>query len=285
MSAMLEAVGLAKTYRIGRRLTVPALRGVDFTIPEGDFVAIMGPSGSGKSTLMNIIGCLDRPTAGKYVLHGEDVSRKSDDQLASVRNRMIGFVFQNFNLLPRQTALLNVELPLIYRGVPARERRRRATAALDAVGLSDRASHRPNELSGGQQQRVAIARALAGTPSILLADEPTGNLDSRSGEEIMALLQRLNDDGVTVVLVTHDDDIASHCRRIIRLRDGRIVDDRAVVDQLDARVVLSRMPPANGDQPEPAASGGAGAEGAGAPGAGAYSNGATHGGPGEAGTL
>lgn len=263
MSAMLEAVGLSKTYRLGRRLTVPALRGVEFAIPEGDFVAIMGPSGSGKSTLMNIIGCLDRPTAGKYVLHGEDVSRKTDDQLASVRNRLIGFVFQNFNLLPRQTAQLNVELPLIYRGVGPRERRQRSAAALAAVGLADRSAHRPNELSGGQQQRVAIARALAGSPSILLADEPTGNLDSRSGEEIMALLQDLNRNGVTVILVTHDDDIANHCRRIIRLRDGRIVDDRAVVEPSDARAVLDHLPPINGEQNETAAAGLVGGAGAG----------------------
>jgi putative ABC transport system ATP-binding protein len=222
---MIEVTGLTKAYRMGD-VIVQALAGVDLHIAAGELVAIMGPSGSGKSTLMNMLGCLDTPDAGSYRLAGEEVSHLSDDQLAAVRNRQIGFVFQTFNLLPRLTALQNVELPLIYAGVPAAERRRRALAALAAVGLAERVHHKPKELSGGQQQRVAIARALVTEPSIILADEPTGNLDSRTSAEIMALLQRLNRErGLTIVLVTHEPDIAAYTRRIIRMRDGRIERD------------------------------------------------------------
>jgi len=222
----LEAV--TKVYRMGR-LEVPALQGVTLSVAEHEFVAIMGPSGSGKSTLMNIIGCLDRLTDGRYVLNGTDVSRMSDNELAEVRNREIGFVFQTFNLLPRMTALRNVELPLIYNGVAKRERRERAMEALRSVGLENRALHRPNELSGGQRQRVAIARALINTPSIILADEPTGNLDSRTGDEIMATFQHLNERGVTIILVTHEHDIAQCALRTIAIRDGLASRDEPVV--------------------------------------------------------
>ena len=218
---MLKAVGLTKTYIVGNQ-RVEALRGVDFEIERGGFVAIMGPSGSGKSTLMNLIGCLDRPTSGTLYLAGQDVSRLSPDQLAAVRNREIGFVFQQFHLLAGMTAVENVELPLIYASVPPRERRRRALEALERVGLADRAGHRPMELSGGQQQRVAIARALINNPSLLLADEPTGALDTRTGKEIMDLIVELNDRGHTVVLVTHDPQVASYTRRVIHVRDGLI---------------------------------------------------------------
>jgi len=222
----LEAV--TKGYRMGR-LEVPALQGGTLSVAEHEFVAIMGPSGSGKSTLMNIIGCLDRLTDGRYVLNGTDVSRMSDNELAEVRNREIGFVFQTFNLLPRMTALRNVELPLIYNGVAKRERRERAMEALRSVGLENRALHRPNELSGGQRQRVAIARALINTPSIILADEPTGNLDSRTGDEIMATFQHLNERGVTIILVTHEHDIAQCALRTIAIRDGLASRDEPVV--------------------------------------------------------
>ena len=208
---------------------ITALRGVSFTIIRGDYVAVMGQSGSGKSTLMNILGCLDTPTAGRYVLDGRSVGDLTDDEQAFIRNRMIGFVFQAFNLLPRMDALHNVELPLFYRGMDSRERRRRSMEAMEAVGVSDRARHRPNEMSGGQRQRVAIARALVGKPSIILADEPTGNLDSGTGEEIMAIFDRLNGEGHTIVLVTHEALVARHCRRIIRLRDGVIEEDRSMV--------------------------------------------------------
>jgi putative ABC transport system ATP-binding protein len=222
---MIAVSDLAKTYRLGE-VTVHALRGVSFVIAAGELVAIMGPSGSGKSTLMNLLGCLDTPDAGSYRLAGEEVSHLSDDQLAAVRNRQIGFVFQSFNLLPRSTALQNVELPLLYAGVSGRVRREKALAALAAVGLADRVHHRPRELSGGQQQRVAIARALVTEPGIILADEPTGNLDSRSSAEIMALFQRLNAErGLTVIFVTHEAEIAAHTRRILRVRDGRIERD------------------------------------------------------------
>jgi len=218
---------------------VTALEDVSLHVERGEMVAIMGPSGSGKSTLMNLIGCLDRPTTGKYVLAGRDVSTLNDNQLARVRNREIGFVFQTFNLLPRLNALQNVELPLVYRGEPRAARVRKAMAALEMVGLGERMHHHPNQLSGGQQQRVAIARALVGEPSILLADEPTGNLDSRAGEEIMAIFQELNQQGITLVLVTHDERVARHCRRIIRVLDGRLVGDAPVAEPLRAVPVNS----------------------------------------------
>jgi putative ABC transport system ATP-binding protein len=218
---VIEAQNLSKVYQMGE-VQVNALCGLSMKVARGEVVAIMGPSGSGKSTLMNIIGCLDRPTSGDYFLDGERVSNLKDDQLASIRNRKVGFVFQSFNLLPRATALSNVELPMRYSGI-SRGRKDRAHAALEAVGLSDRTHHRPGELSGGQQQRVAIARALVNNPAILLADEPTGNLDSRSGVEIMQLLLSLNSErGTTLVIVTHDPEVASRTQRIIRIRDGAV---------------------------------------------------------------
>jgi len=215
---------LTRAYQMGAE-TVHALRGVSLEIRRNEYVAIMGPSGSGKSTLMNLIGCLDTPTTGEYWLNGQEVSRMPDDALARVRNREIGFVFQTFNLLPRASALQNVELPLVYGGVSARQRRRRAEAALDRVGLGDRMEHRPNELSGGQRQRVAIARALVNEPAILLADEPTGNLDSTTSEEIMRVFEALHAQGQTVIMVTHEADIAAHAARIVLLRDGRVASD------------------------------------------------------------
>jgi putative ABC transport system ATP-binding protein len=226
---VIEIRDVTKVYRMGE-MEVHALRGASLRVCPGEMVSIMGPSGSGKSTLMNIIGCLDQSTNGVYLLDGIDVSSLSDDQLAAVRSRKIGFVFQSFNLLPRTTALQNVELPLVYAG--GKNRRERAVAALERVGLGDRLHHRPNELSGGQQQRVAIARALINDPAIILADEPTGNLDSKSGAEIMSIFQELNErNGITVVFVTHEPDIAEHTKRIIRLMDGRIVEDAPVLHQ------------------------------------------------------
>ena len=229
---MIELQDVTKIYQMGN-LEVAALRGVSMTIREGEIVAIMGRSGSGKSTLMNLIGCLDVPTSGKYVLDGEDVGRFGDDRLASVRNQKVGFVFQTYNLLPRLSALANVELPLLYGN--GRDRGRRSLEALERVGLGDRVDHRPAELSGGEQQRVGIARALVKQPSILLADEPTGNLDSRSSEEIIGILQQLNrEEGITVIIVTHEPDIGAHTGRIVSMRDGLIANDQPVAEPRQA---------------------------------------------------
>jgi putative ABC transport system ATP-binding protein len=236
-SPVIEAEGIVKIYRTGD-VAVHALRGVSLSLEGGDFVAIMGSSGSGKSSFMNVAGCLDRPTSGCYRLDGADVSRLSRDALARVRGRSIGFVFQGFNLLPRTSALENVELPMVYQGVAARERRNRAAEALSRVGLGGRLDHTPAQLSGGQQQRVAIARALVNRPRLLLADEPTGNLDSKTSVEVMALFQELNDEGLTVLLVTHEPDIAEHARRVVTFKDGLILSDVAVAHRRAAAPAL-----------------------------------------------
>jgi putative ABC transport system ATP-binding protein len=230
---LIETVDLWKTYRMGDE-EIHALRGVSLQIERGEYVAIMGPSGSGKSTLMNLIGCLDTPSKGRYLLNEKEVSQMNDNELARIRNEEIGFVFQTFNLLPRATALHNVELPLVYAGVSKRDRLERAKAALEKVELTSRMHHRPNELSGGQRQRVAIARALVNNPSILLADEPTGNLDSKTGIEIMALFERLHGAGNTIILVTHEADIAQHAHRIVSIRDGEVAKDLRQVPQTKA---------------------------------------------------
>jgi putative ABC transport system ATP-binding protein len=236
---VVEAKNLSKRYVMGDQ-TVHALRGINVQIFEGDFVAIMGPSGSGKSTFMNLIGCLDRPSEGECFLDGNPVAKMNDNELAGIRNKYIGFVFQNFNLLPRTSALKNVELPLMYAG--AKDREETAKKALMKVGLGERMDHTPAELSGGQQQRVAIARAIVNNPVMILGDEPTGNLDTRTSEEIMAVFQDLNRQGRTVIIVTHEEDVANHCKRIIRFRDGRIQSDEAVANPVDAREIIKTLP-------------------------------------------
>lgn len=240
MDALIELSAVTKDY-VTEAVLVRALREVSLTIRRGEFVAIVGTSGSGKSTMMNIIGCLDRPSAGRYALDGIDVTFRSNDERAIVRNRLIGFVFQGFNLLPRTTALENVELPLVYRGVGRSERQQRAEEALASVGLADRLHHTPNQLSGGQQQRVAIARALVTQPPLLLADEPTGNLDTRTSLEVMALLQRLNAQGITIVVVTHEPDIAACAKRVLRMRDGRVRSDDFNASPNDAAGALALL--------------------------------------------
>jgi putative ABC transport system ATP-binding protein len=233
---LIETVDLWKTYVMGSE-EIHALKGVSISIERGEYVAIMGPSGSGKSTLMNLIGCLDTPSRGSYLLNGKQVSQMNDNELARIRNEEIGFVFQTFNLLPRATALHNVELPLVYAGVPSADRQQRAKLALEKVELGSRMTHKPNELSGGQRQRVAVARALVNRPSIILADEPTGNLDSKTGEEIMQLFDQLYEQGNTIIVVTHEEDIARHAERILRIRDGRIAGDERREPGLDRKSV------------------------------------------------
>lgn len=242
---IIETRGLSKRYVMGDQI-VDALKDVNLKIEEGEFVAIMGPSGSGKSTFMNLIGCLDKPTAGEYLIDGQNVAGLDDNRLAEIRNKYIGFVFQNFNLLPRTSAVKNVELPLMYGG--AKNRTERAKAALEKVGLGQRMDHTPAMLSGGQQQRVAIARAIVNDPAMILGDEPTGNLDSRTSEDIMAVFQDLNRQGKTVVIVTHEEDVALHCKRIIRFRDGQVRVDEAVENQIDARDVLAKMVSPEGEK-------------------------------------
>jgi putative ABC transport system ATP-binding protein len=228
---MLEVREIVKRYVTGE-IDFTALKKVSLTIEKGEFTSIMGPSGSGKSTMMNILGCLDRMDSGTYILNGKNVSNLTDKELAHIRNKEIGFVFQAFNLLPRMTVLENVELPMAYAGVPKKERREKALIALEKVGLSDRVKHKPNEISGGQKQRVAIARAIVNTPAVVMADEPTGNLDTKSSVEIMKIFQDLNDEGATIIMVTHEPDIAKHTKRVVRFRDGEIVDDYEVLDRI-----------------------------------------------------
>lgn len=228
---MLEIKDVVKRYVTGE-IDFTALKGVSLKIDRGEFTSIMGPSGSGKSTMMNILGCLDRMDGGTYILNGQNVSNLTDKELAHIRNKEIGFVFQAFNLLPRMTVLENVELPMAYAGVPKKERREKALLALDKVGLSDRVKHRPNEISGGQKQRVAIARAIVNTPAVIMADEPTGNLDTKSSVEIMKIFQDLNNEGATIIMVTHEPDISQHTKRVVRFRDGEIVDDYEVKDRI-----------------------------------------------------
>ncbi|HOQ37426.1 MAG TPA: ABC transporter ATP-binding protein [Acetivibrio sp.] len=237
---IIDIKNLDKVYKNGK-IEVRALKKVNLSVEKGELISVMGPSGSGKSTLMNILGCLDRATSGSYILDGMEISKLNEVELAKIRNLKIGFVFQSFNLLPRMTALKNVELPMIYARVSAKERRKRAEYALERVGLKDRMHHKPNEMSGGQKQRVAIARALVNDPAIILADEPTGNLDSFSGEEIMAVFQGLNREGVTIVLVTHEPDIAQHTNRIVSFRDGILMSDVKVERPLDAREVMKKL--------------------------------------------
>ena len=240
---LINLKGIQKTDEMWN-ISVKALKETDLDIYPGEFVAVMGPSGSGKSTLMNILGCLDQPTAGSYQLNGQEVGNLGQLELAKIRNKQIGFVFQAFNLLSRMTVLYNVELPMLYAGISPVKRKELAMSALAKVGLAERARHKPNEISGGQKQRTAIARALVNNPSLLLADEPTGNLDMRSGEEIMAIFQALNQEGVTIVLVTHEPDIARHAKRVVAFRDGRLVQDVPVVERYNARAILARMPAA-----------------------------------------
>ena len=241
MTALIDLDRVGRTYDLGH-VQVHALTDASLKVHEGEFVAIIGPSGSGKSTLMHILGCLDRPTRGRYVLDGTAVEDLDDNDLADVRSRMIGFVFQSYNLLPRTSALDNVAMPLLYQGVSKKERRKRAEAALDRLGLADRTRHEPSELSGGQQQRVAIARALVTEPRMILADEPTGNLDSRTSIEVMAILQRLNQRGITIIVVTHEPDIATYCHRTVRFHDGRVVQDQMNASQQSAAEVLAALP-------------------------------------------